>query len=67
MCRLSIGASLVVLVLLTVHVHSSSAAKWKCGQEGEREADELVSKILTIGRDDINFPTNQSQLKVYCG
>ena len=57
---------LACLVLLAVLIQSSQAEKWKCGKDGAKEVDELVSLILTLGRDDRKFPVNTAELKTYC-
>ena len=54
----------VVLCLALFQVCQSE--KWKCGKAGEKEIDEVFSKLVTIGRDDRKFPTNKNELKIYC-
>ena len=57
---------ILLIALATFHLAMAAPEKWKCGKDSDGKVDDIVSKILTVGRDDIKFPENKAQLKTYC-
>lgn len=60
----------IILVLLLVCLYEVNAAavggKWKCDEEDKKKIDDLVAKIMTVGRTDTKFPEDKEGLKVFC-